>query len=200
MAKGPRVQIPVRVDPQVRRQIEQLAERNNRSSLTKQTQLLILRALHEPEWPIDEDWGGAHQLAFARLVAHVAGRLEAVLGFQRPEGWQWSDDLSHAKRVPANIRRWPSDLSAIQALRVILNKILEEHAARLDQELSPEEATRSQALASEIAWRVIHDVDHSPEFVERPDRADATIDRDASYVLSDFARQFGWKRKLGGEK
>jgi hypothetical protein len=192
-SKGPEVQIHVRLAPAVRQQVERLAIRNNGASLTKQVELLILRALHEPEWPIDEEWRGAHQLAFARLVAHAAGRLEAVLGFQRPDGWRWSDDL--ARKVAGTRRRWPGDLFATHTLRVILDKIIEEHASRLGEQLSPEEATRSQALGSEIAWRVIHDLDHCPEFADRPDRDDAMLDGNASYLLSDVVRQIGWKRK-----
>jgi hypothetical protein len=157
-------------------------------SISKQATKLIEAALSWPEWPDKQDmhgWNGTHHFGLGRLSGHAAERLEAARGFQPPFG---------------SGRRWSDDLAATESLRVIIDKLLDEHARRLGGQLSPEEATRARALGSEIGLCIIMDLDEYQLSRDPQDPDDAIIDGNAPHILPRVARDLGWKLKNGGDK
>jgi hypothetical protein len=175
-SKGPRVQLPVRVPPKLRRKLEDLANLND-LSLTQQAQELIEDALILPEWVNPHQplfgWCGLHQHAFGRIVAQAACRAQAVY-------------------APAGDKRWTDDPVATQCVRALIDAILGEHAARLG-ELPADEAARAKALGLEIARWVIQGLDRADAPQQR--RVDEIIvDAGAARGLQMAGTDFGWKR------
>src|SRR5262245_32182135 len=124
-----RVALTVRISPTVRRRIERHADQNNAISLTKQAEQWLSLAAEQPEWldPTDmRGWNGTHLRALGRLTAHVAGRVEAVMGFKPIFGG----------------KAWSEDLAATRAVRVAFDAILEMTEARLPGQLDPKQAER----------------------------------------------------------
>jgi hypothetical protein len=192
-----RIQIPVRVRPAIKQQLDELS-RYNETSLTKQAELLLVQALKRPEW-IDEDdlrgWRGKHQFAFGRLCAHAAGRVEAVLALTSAPA-QNSPNATPGSRTD---RTWSADAFATRTLRMLINRILEEIEQRLPAQLKPEEATRADALGAEIAWPIIRELDvaRGRRRSKKPGPDDPIIDGNAEKILPGVARDLPWPVRSG---
>src|SRR5262245_3638181 len=180
-----RTQIPVRVPPRLRRQLELLANRNG-ISLTKQTEQLLEKVLSWPaEWmSVDagdgddmRGWRGKHQHALGRVVAHAAGRVEGAMG------------------IYPGPRRWSDDPAATLTVRTVLDQILEEHGNRRDQ-LSPGEIALAKSWGSGIAQLVIDGLDRDvPAPLYDPEQA--IRDGDTSRILVLAGDEMGWRKKQG---
>jgi Arc-like DNA binding domain len=101
-AKGPRVQIPVRVSDKLRHQLELLAKRNGDISLTKQTQQLLVKALSSPQWSdrLEERLRQQIEVAAERngrsLHAEIVERLERSL---------WAGNEDHNQSLGLSVAR-----------------------------------------------------------------------------------------------
>jgi hypothetical protein len=183
---SPRVQIPVRVDPEIRRKLKLAAEHSG-ISLTKQAQLFLETALSWPQSEKDDprDWRGKHLYALGRLFAYAAGRLEAVLGLSGP--------------VSPGIR-WSENPIAAQALREAVNIVLQKHIERMAHPLSPEQAAHAKAVGAEIARIVVYNLDTCNDRVPPgpPDPDDSIVAGDSFRFLPKVVEDFPWIRNASG--
>lgn len=154
--------------------------------------------------PINE-WGAKQHFALGRLIVHAAARVEAVLALTpgRPSGVQSPRGRSREtseiqpeelKLIKTTPQSWSTHAFAIRTLQALIERVFAEIEKRLPRQLEQAEAVRATALGAEISWSIVHELD-AELLVDDP-----SINKNASRILPDVARDLPWPAKLAAPK
>lgn len=190
--------------PRVTREALEALRSQNDVSINKQARRLLIDALEAPEWVGKanlEGWRGKHQFAFGRIVAHAAGRIEAVLGMTPTKNYeqQWCTDLFAALAVQSFLAQFMDDL--VQRLS----------ARSPSEQLSSETIINTKSLGTEVARNIVRELDSASEKLSGPLMARAVpksrklpstksreferpvINGGAQKLMFDVARDMSWR-------